>query len=146
MNTHLPDNSRIWIYQSQTLLSAEVQSQLTVEIKRFVGQWAAHGEELHGDAFILENYFIVLAIDESKVGASGCSIDSSTRFIKEIEKKYNLSLLNRINVLTEINGVKEIIHFSDVNKEEDRIIFNPMIRTVGELKNNWKIEAKDWTF
>lgn len=143
MNTTLPDSSRVWIYQSQTEIAKDVQESLQRDMNLFVSNWANHGKGLHGDSFILENYFIVLVVDESKINASGCSIDSSTRFIKEMEKKYNLDLLNRLKVLTELNGEKEIINFSDVKENTERMIFNPMIQTLGELKNQWKIKVTE---
>ncbi len=146
MNTQLPDHSRVWVYQSQTEIPNEVQTQMASDLNNFISQWAAHGEGLYGDAFILENYFVVLTVDESKVGASGCSIDSSTRFVKELEKKYNLSLLDRLHVLTEHEGKKEIVHFADVKNIPERMIYNPMVKNLGDLRNNWKVQVKDWEF
>lgn len=145
MNTTLPDSSRVWIYQSQTEIAKDVQESLQRDMKLFVSNWANHGKGLHGDSFILENYFIILVVDESKINASGCSIDSSTRFLKEMEKKYNLSLMNRLQVLTELNGKKEIVHYSDIQDNPDRLIYNPLISTLGELRNNWKIKVTDFS-
>lgn len=144
MNTTLPDHSRVWLYQSQTALNAEQKATIQKDLDLFISNWAAHGKELHGDAFILEDYFIVLAVDESKVGASGCSIDTSTRFIKEMEKKHALNLLDRMHVLTELNNEKQIVHFADAKADGNRYIFNPLIQTLGELRNNWKVKVSEW--
>ncbi len=146
MNTQLPDSTRVWLYQSQTILGTDLQATINKDLKVFISNWAAHGTELHGDAFILEDYFIVLAVDESKVGASGCSIDSSTRFIKELEKRYKLSLLDRLNVLTEKDGTKEIVHFSAVKNDPERYVFDPMIKTLGELRKKWKVKISEWSY
>ena len=144
INTQLPNTTRVWIYQSQTELSADLQATIQKDLNLFISNWAAHGNELHGDAFIVENYFIVLAVDESKVGASGCSIDSSTRFIKQLEKSYGISLLNRLYVLTELDGKKEIVHFADVKDNANRFIYDPLVTTLGELRENWKVKVTDW--
>lgn len=143
MKVELPDSARTWIYQSQSEIPKEIQDSLQEDLDGFLMNWANHGKGLHGNAFILEDYFIVLAVDESKINASGCSIDSSTRFIKEMEKKYSLDLLNRLQVLTELNGQKEIIHYSELKNNPDRIVYNPQIKTLGELKNNWKIKVAE---
>lgn len=142
----LPDHTRVWLYQSQTELSADLQTTIQKDLNLFISNWAAHGTELHGAAFIVEDYFIVLAVDESVVGASGCSIDSSTRFIKQLEKNYDLKLMDRLHVLTELNGQKEIVHFADVKDNPERYIYNPMIKTLGELKNGWKVKVTEWNF
>jgi hypothetical protein len=134
----LPDSSRIWIYQSQIPISPEAQAEIQIKLNEFVHQWAAHKVQLYGAATILEDYFIVLAVDESMTMASGCSIDTSVHFIKTIEKEYNLNLFDRLNVLIEHNGKKKIVHFSDVINYSDAMFFNPMVKDLGEFRREWK--------
>ena len=51
---------------------------------------------------ILENHFIVVALDEGKNGASGCSIDTLQKTIQELEKDLSIALMNRLNVFCKI--------------------------------------------
>ena len=58
---------------------------------------------------ILEDYFIIVALDESHETASGCSIDTLQNNIQNIEKEINISLLERLNVYVIKNGEIESI-------------------------------------
>lgn len=135
---NLPDSSRVWIYQNQEPISEEKQVAVQAKLDDFVSQWAAHGAQLYGASAILEDYFIVLAVDETKTSASGCSIDSSVHFIKELAKEFNLNLFDRLNVLIEENEEKKIVHFSDLKQHSDAVFFNPTVQNLGEFRKNWK--------
>lgn len=142
----LPETSRVWIYQSQTPFSDEVKLALQSKLDTFISGWAAHGKGLFGAADIIDDYFIVLAVDESQILASGCSIDTSVQFIKSIEKLYGLDLFNRLQVLISENDVKKIVHFSEVSNYPEAIIYNPLVTTLKDLRDNWKVKVKDSQF
>lgn len=135
---NLPDSSRIWIYQNQTPISKENQAEIQVKLDDFVRQWAAHKVQLFGASAILEDYFIVLAVDENMTMASGCSIDSSVHFIKALEKEYQLNLFDRLHVLIEENGEKKTVHFSDLKEHTGATFFDPMITDLGTFRRDWK--------
>lgn len=135
----LPDSSRIWVYQNQTPIPKEIQQEIQVKLSGFVRQWAAHKVQLYGDSAILEDYFIVLAVDETMTIASGCSIDSSVHFIKELEKEYRLNLFDRLHVLIEENDEKKIIHYSDLTNHIGATFFDPMVTTLGDFRSKWKV-------
>src|SRR3546814_18178135 len=44
------------------------------------------------------NRFIVVMVDETNSAASGCSIDSLHRFMKELEKALNIQLFDRLHI------------------------------------------------
>lgn len=136
---NLPGSSRVWIYQNQAPISKEIQGEIQQKLDVFVRQWAAHKVQLYGDSIILEDYFIILAVDENMTAASGCSIDSSVHFIKELAKEFDLKLFDRLNVLIEENGEKQIIHYSDLNKHAGATFFDPMITTLGDFRSKWKV-------
>lgn len=142
----LPGTSKVWIYQSQTEISKEVQEVLQSKLNLFVQGWAAHGNELFGAAEIIDDYFIVLAVDESKVMASGCSIDTSVHFIRKLGKDHLLDFFNRLNVLIIEDGQAKIIHFSDISKHNNSIVYNPLVQSLDELRNSWKIKVSESQF
>lgn len=70
--------------------------------------------------------------------ATGCSIDKSVQFIQKLEQKYNVELLDKMNV-TFKNGEhiahKSLIDFSKkMAKEkavtENTIVFNNLVNTI----------------
>lgn len=92
----LSPESKIWIYQSnRPFQEAEINS-LHPALRTFVESWTAHNKELQGSYLILRNQFIVLAVDETNMPASGCSIDKSVHFMQVIESELGVSLFDRM--------------------------------------------------
>tara|TARA_B100000795_G_C22493491_1_gene321166 strand:- start:128 stop:592 length:465 start_codon:yes stop_codon:yes gene_type:complete len=99
----LPEESRIWIYASEMTLITDHQSHILNYISEHLKGWNAHKLPLTAGVTILENHFIVVALDEGEIGASGCSIDTLQNKIQELEKELSVSLLNRLNVFCRID-------------------------------------------
>ncbi|TXD52064.1 MULTISPECIES: ABC transporter ATPase [unclassified Polaribacter] len=145
---NLPHNSRVWIYQSNrefTLTEIEFISEKAVE---FINTWTRHGDNLKGSFTIKYNQFLVLAVDESFNNVSGCSIDSSVRFIQAIEKELQLDLMDKMNVTFKdgehVNMLKlsDFQHFAKEKKiTSETIVFNNMVHTKEDFENNWEIPA-----
>ena len=100
----LPEESRIWLYAAENALSKDKQNYILNVISEDLKGWNAHQQPLTAGVTILENHFIIIALDESKNGASGCSIDTLQNTIQRIEKELSITLMNRLNVFCEING------------------------------------------
>ena len=99
----LSEESRIWIYASEMTLITDHQSHILNYISEHLKGWNAHKLPLTAGVTILENHFIVVALDEGEIGASGCSIDTLQNKIQELEKELSVSLLNRLNVFCRID-------------------------------------------
>lgn len=132
----LPDSSRVWIYTANRSLN-EIEGSLNVEVSNFVSQWAAHGSGLFGEGKIINDYFLILVVDESRVGASGCSIDSSVKFIKALGEKYEIDFFNRLNMVIRDNDENKLVHFSELKNYQTAELYDPMITDLGTLKTNW---------
>ena len=61
----------------------------------FMEQWTRHGSNLRGSFTIKYNQFLVLAVDEDFNAISGCSIDASVHFVQELEKIFNVEMMNK---------------------------------------------------
>ena len=147
---NLPSNSRVWIYQSDREFTNKEIAFIAIKAEDFINQWTRHGDDLKGSFTIKYNQFLVLAVDESFNNVSGCSIDSSVRFIQAIEKELQLDLMNKMNVTFKdkdnINLVK-LADFQRFAKEKkitsETIVFNNMVATKEDLENNWEVPAKE---
>ncbi|MBL4708009.1 MAG: ABC transporter ATPase [Flavobacteriales bacterium] len=146
----LADHSRIWIYQADRKLSDSEVGEIKNYGKKFIDQWAAHGSDLQAAFEIKYHQFIILFADESQVKASGCSIDSSVRFIKEIANAYGLDLFDRLNITFKQGDEIDMLRMSDFQTAlekgqltEDTIVFNNLIETKGDFKDNWEVAVKD---
>ena len=100
----LPEEARIWIYASENALTEDQQSHILTYIAEHLKGWNAHKVPLTAGVTVLENHFIVIALDESKNKASGCSIDTLQNTIQKIEKELSIPFMNRLNVFCEIKG------------------------------------------
>ncbi|MHB8400372.1 MAG: hypothetical protein ACYDCN_00005 [Bacteroidia bacterium] len=92
------NTNRVWIYLSDKSFDEPSEINLKKDIHNFLLDWSAHGTKLSSSFEILYHQIIVIKADEVQCRAGGCSIDSQINFIKELEKKYALSLLNRLLV------------------------------------------------
>jgi hypothetical protein len=100
----LPEQARIWVYASEKALTQSQQDYILNVISEELKGWNAHKQPLTAGVSILENHFIVVALDENKNGASGCSIDTLQKTIQELEKELSISLMNRLNVFCRIDN------------------------------------------
>jgi len=143
---NLPNNSRVWIYQSDREFNNKEVELIKEESEDFINQWTRHGDDLKGSFTIKYNHFLVLAVDESYNNISGCSIDSSVRFIQQLQNKLQLDLINKMNISFKDNNNINILKLSDFQrfiKEEkitpETIVFNNMINTKYGFENNWEV-------
>ncbi len=145
---NLPEESKIWIYQSNRKFSDEEMVEIENDLKEFIENWAAHGTGLEASYLLKYNRFIVLAVNQHVQQATGCSIDSSVAFIQNIEQKYAVDLLDKMNV-TFKNGEhiahKSLIDFKRMAKEKavtsNTIVFNNLVNTIEEFNENWEVPA-----
>jgi hypothetical protein len=146
----LPDDSRLWIYQSNRKLSNEELAIIEPKIIEFLKQWTAHGKELDAGYEIKYNRFIVLGLNQENASASGCSIDASVSFIQSLEKEFEIDLMDKMNV-TYYNGDfiahKSLSDFKKMAKaksvSKNTIVFNNLVNTKIDYIENWEVPAKD---
>jgi hypothetical protein len=148
----LADHARVWIYQSNRPFSAREQIVLTSQINAFVQDWAAHGRDLLASGTVLFDQFIVLAVDEQQAGASGCSIDKSVNFMKELAAQYDVSLFDRLTFTFLQQEKVETAAASDFKRlytegslSAETLVFDNLVATVCDLRTAWlKPLASSW--
>jgi len=144
----LPDDSRIWIYQSNRKFTDEEVTQLQSQLNDFLKQWTAHGANLQAGAEIKYNYFIVIGLDQNQNKASGCSIDAQVHFIQQLEQQLNVELLDKMNVTYIQNDRvhhKPLLDFKKMVKDgavgKSTVVFNNLINSKEEYLEHWEIPA-----
>ena len=147
---NLPDESKIWIYQSNRKFSDEEVAEIEGASRAFIDEWAAHGTGLEASFQIPYNRFVILAVNQETQAVTGCSIDSSVQFIQSLEQKYGVDLLDKMNVtfkLGEHIAHKSLLDFKKMAKDKavtgNTIVFNNLINTVGEYREFWEVPAMD---
>ena len=142
----LNELSKVWVYTANRVLSDEEVSMLQRETDTFVSGWAAHGAGLEARGEVIENRFLVLVADETQVHASGCSIDSSVKFVKSVGNQLNVDFFNRMQLVIRKNGELKYVHVSELKNHPDWEVYNPMITTLSELRSSWVIQVSESPF
>lgn len=96
LDSSFSPESRVWIYQSNRPFTEAEEQKLQAELQEFTRQWVSHNQRLKATGKILFHRFIVLMVDESQVGAGGCSIDRSVAFLKQVQAAYQVDLFDRM--------------------------------------------------
>ncbi|CAN5250595.1 hypothetical protein BH09BAC1_BH09BAC1_11910 [soil metagenome] len=146
----LPTASRVWVYQSNRPFTDSEAQAIESSIETFVGEWTAHKLKVAAGATLLYNRFVILAADEREVGVSGCSIDGSVRFIKELGAKYGVDFFDRFHVAykdgnevrsTNRAGFEELIASGKINAET--VVYNNLVENLDGLRSQWEVPFKD---
>lgn len=136
-------SSRVWVYASNRALDSTESTFVQGEINEFVKQWATHGKELIAKGAVLFDRFIILAVDEQKVGASGCSIDSSVHFVKALGKELEVNFFDRLNLFIIKDQEIKQIHISEMANFAEWNLFDPMIANLEQLVNSWIVPVNE---
>ncbi|MGY8946023.1 MAG: ABC transporter ATPase [Flavobacteriales bacterium] len=146
--SEMSKNSRIWIYQSnRKFINSEIE-EINSRILDFLKTWTTHGTDMYSSYQIKYNRFIIIALDESKTSASGCSIDSCVQFIQGLEKTFEVNLLDKMNVAFKqgdyityksIEDFKKLVTNKSVS--EKTIVFNNLVVDIDDFNTNWEVPA-----
>jgi hypothetical protein len=148
----MPDYSRVWVYQADHRFTDAEEKLVRERLGRFCEGWNTHGNLMPTSFEIIENQILVLAVDESSLGASGCSIDSSVRTLRELEDLLQINLTDQgkislkkstgeLQVIPAL-GVKARVNSGEIDIETE--VINPLIRTKADLKNLWQPVRNSW--
>lgn len=146
----LPEDARVWIYQANRTFTEEEVQKLNGQLETFLKQWTAHGADLKAGFEIRYKRFIVIALDQAVNAASGCSIDASVHFIQQLEKMYEVDLLDKMNVSYRSGdyiAYKPLTDFKKMAKDravsQNTIVFNNLVNNKEEYLNYWEVPARD---
>ncbi len=140
------DKSRIWIYSAEHKLTNDQENHILKAISTHLQNWESHKVPLTAGVIILENRFIIVALDESENGASGCSIDTLQKLIQNLEKELSVSLLNRLNVFCRIDDeIQCVPSFKLEGIAKDNTLFYDLtIQNKSELNSYLKPIGDGW--
>ena len=149
---NIPDDSRIWIYQSSKDLSDSDIKIIDNKTTLFLENWKAHGNELQASYLIKERRFLIIAVNERFNPIGGCSIDYSLQLVNDISTTINLDLLDRLSVNYRLeNNIKSISLRDLKNKIKNKsfspetIIFNTTVKTKKELSSDFELKiSSSW--
>ncbi|MFK7808601.1 MAG: hypothetical protein AB8F74_12425 [Saprospiraceae bacterium] len=142
--TNLSAETRVWIYQSSRPFSSEELSDIKTQVDTFAQGWVSHSQALKAQANIYHNRFLVLMVDESQAGASGCSIDSSVSFVRRLQQQYGVDFFDRMTFAwkdgeevktAQKEDFAKLYHEGVIN--ESTLVFDNLVATKGDFEAGW---------
>lgn len=137
-------SSKIWIFQPNRLLTQNEVNFIDDNATKFNQKWNAHGANLTS-AFNCNEYEVTFVVNANANQASGCSIDSLTRFIKQIQEKLNVDFFNRMIVTYKSNDEYKINHYTEIDLNNQNIlILDNTVTTLKDYLNRAKPISETW--
>lgn len=150
--SELPDTARLWIFAAAETLNSIQSDLLTTRMNQFLQEWTAHKRELRPAWELRYDRFILIALDETLMPASGCSIDNMVHHLRDYELATGLNIVNSSSEIFyrdkegAIQSVARTEFKALVQKglvDDETIVFNNIIQTLGELREGgWEIAMK----
>lgn len=146
----LSNQARVWVYQSDRQLSEAEASLIEKAAPAFLESWATHGKPLKASFQLIQNQFLILAVDEEVQAASGCSIDSSVAFVKTLERDLGVNFMDRSKVafvldnqvyMVPLPQLKTSIANGKITAETKTV--NTLVNNKQELEEQWLVPAKE---
>jgi hypothetical protein len=142
---NLNSSARTWIYQADRQFSEEQKSLISQKLTQFTEDWLVHGSPLEASFEIRHDQFVILAANDT---ASGCSIDSSVRVMKEIGSQTGIDFFNRNLIAFQAENEIRVIDMAFLKKElqegswdESSVVFNNVASTLQDLNERWLVPA-----
>lgn len=146
----LPDSTRVWIYQASRPFTAAELNELTRYLHQFADRWVSHNKALRSFADVFHNQFVVLMVDESQAGASGCSIDSSVHFLQKLSAHFKIDLFDRLTFAYQEDGVVKTAHkdqfvqlFEQGIISEETLVFDNLVKNKADFEQQWLKPLKE---
>ncbi len=138
----LSEEAKVWIYPSSRKFYPQEIEELNREIKEFVETW---NDDFKASFQFLYNRFIIFSVDEN-AKITNADIDKQVTFIFKLQNKYNVELLDKMNVCfkqgeyiqyKDVKAFKKLLKNKSVN--EKTIVFDNLVQTKYELENFWEV-------
>ncbi len=149
----LPGESRLWVFGVGRSLDGVEERALMDAVDEFLESWVAHGTPLRCGRDWRRGRFLLVAVDETSVPPSGCSIDAMVRVLKDQERALETTIVDNAPVWflddpsQEIRRVsrsefKRLAERGDVGPET--VVFDNAVTRLSEVRaGRWERPAHE---
>lgn len=146
----LAPEARTWIYAADRELSYEELDVAREMLYPFLEEWTSHSRELMCYGNVFHRRFLGIFVDETLAPASGCSIDTSTRFVQLLSDKIQVDFFSRSAVYSlqddEIlswNIATLKASFAEGKFNAETLFFDNLVPTKDAFLRRWLVPLKD---
>ena len=142
--------SRVWIYAADRELTYEELETARELLFPFLEEWTSHSRSLLTYGNVFHKRFLALFVDETLAPASGCSIDSSARFVQTLSQRLGVDFFQRDYVFSlqndevkpwKLSHLKS--HFEAGAFENDTLFFDHLVNTKEAFLKKWLVPLND---
>jgi hypothetical protein len=140
-----PPESRMWIFQADRKLTDADKNYLSQTFDRFFPTWTSHEKPMKAAHALLKDFFLVIALDQTQAGASGCGIDKLMHVIRSAGEALQINFFDRNKVLALVDGSPQLFALAEADKwlrNETPVFVFHHLQMLGDL-NSICIPAKD---
>jgi hypothetical protein len=142
----LPDSARVWIFGADKRLSEEAATALMRDVGDHLANWKAHGEPLTVGSQLLDDRFLVVAVDQNTTGASGCSIDGLFRVLQSVQSSLGTNLVGGGRLFyRDGQGNVQCVPRADLDElrasgaiTKDTVVFDTTITDLGTFRQKFE--------
>ncbi|AMC11585.1 ABC transporter ATPase [Lutibacter profundi] len=146
----IPKQGKVWVFPSSRKFYSQEIAVLKERIEDFLTDWDDQENSINSSYLLKYDRFIIIAVDDITHSLSLQAHDLLIAFIQELEKIFEIVLMDKINVCykqgefvqyKDIKDFKKMIKTKGVSQKT--IVFNNIISTKSELNQNWEINIMD---
>jgi hypothetical protein len=145
----IPENSKVWIYPASRKLYPQEIPEIKSKLEVFLKNWAQNNQSIPSTYKLVYDRFIVV-FTSPEVVLETTTIDQLVGFILQLQKEYELELLDKMNVCfkqgahvqyKDLKSFKQLVKNRSVNR--NTIVFDNRVATKIEFDNFWEIPASE---
>jgi hypothetical protein len=149
----LPADARVWVFAAERPVTGSAAHRLLDAVDDYLDRWHAHGHPLTCAREWSEERFLVIGVDQSTAGASGCSIDGLFRTLKGMESELGTRLVGGATVyyrdpsgpILAVSREEFTELAADGAVRPDTRVFDTTVGTVRDWKERFETEtARSW--
>jgi hypothetical protein len=145
----LPDDARLWVFAASDPVTGERADRLLAAVDVWLSEWKAHGEPLTCARDWRDDRFLVIGVDQSTAGASGCSIDALFRVLQDLQGTLATSLLgggrvfyrDREGKITTTDRGTFVSRAASSDLDTDTLVFDTSVTTVAAYRSSFMRRA-----
>lgn len=142
----LSPESKVWIYPSNRKFYPNEIEEIQSSVRGFIDKWKKEDTSFQASFEFKYDRFIVIAADDSESQLSVGDIDTSVAFILELQNRFEVVLLDKLNVCfkqgefvqyKDLKEFKKLIKQNSVSKKT--IIFDNLVSNLEDYSEVWEI-------
>jgi len=152
-DSSLAPDARVWVYTANRRLTDAEADFAQQQLETFARSWTAHNQALRARTEVFHQQYLILAVDESQAGASGCSIDKSVHFLEQLGQHLGVDFFERMRFgWLDAEGQLQMADRAEFAAllqsgaiTGDTLVVNTLVQKRAELEDKWLVAyGKSW--